>query len=268
MHSLIVGMGELGQQLARVLIQQGHQVTGLRRTPIQLAGVQMLAQAVQQADLTDVAPIQQVYVILTPDRYDAAGYRQAFVETIEPLRQALSIHPVQRLYFISSTSVYGQDQGEWVDEQSPTQPNGYNGQVLLEAEQLWRAAYPEQLVVIRPSGIYDATRLRLITWLRAGRPVPTQAWSNRIHSEDLVGFLAYLANQNSVKTCYIVTDSQPIQQDEILAGLAAWLNLPMVKCEQRQVSGKRLSNQCLLASGYPLRYPDWQSGYADILHLL
>ncbi|MFZ3193360.1 MAG: NAD-dependent epimerase/dehydratase family protein [Moraxellaceae bacterium] len=265
MHCLIVGMGALGQQLAQALLQNGHQVTGLRRTPIQLAGVQMLAQSVHQADLSAVLPIQQVYVILTPDRYDAAGYRQAFIDSIEPLRQALSAHPVARLYFISSTSVYGQDQGEWVDEQSATVPRGHNGRILLEAEQLWRQAYPEQLVLIRPSGIYGAGRLRLIEWLRAGRPVVTQGWTNRIHSEDLAGFLAYLASLSSVQTCYIATDSSPIQQDVILAGLAAQLAIPMVKREPHEVSGKRLSNQRLLASGYRLMYPDWQSGYQHII---
>lgn len=265
MHHLIVGMGALGQQLAQLLLQNGHQVTGMRRTPIQLEGIQMLAQSVQQADLSAVPPIQQVYVILTPDRYDAAGYRQAFIDTIQPLRQALSAHPVARLYFISSTSVYGQDQGEWVDEQSPTQPSGYNGQVLLEAEQLWREAYPEQLVVIRPSGIYGAGRLRLIEWLRAGRSVATQAWSNRIHSEDLAGFLAHLSTLDQLQGCYIATDSQPVLQDEVLAGLAAQLNLPMVAREPRAVSGKRLCNQSLLQSGYCLRYPNSASGYRAVL---
>ncbi len=261
MHSLIVGMGALGQQLAAQLLAQGHQVTGLRRSTVQVAGVNMLAQAVQQADLSDVAPIQQAYVILTPDHRDEASYRQTFLDSIEPLRQALSVHPLQRLYFISSTSVYGQHQGEWIDESSPTQPRSYNGQVLLEAEGLWRQAYPEQLVLIRPSGIYGAGRLRLINWLRSGRPVATQAWTNRIHSEDLARFLAYLADQINLQPCYIVTDSQPVVQDEVLAGLAAQLRVPMVPQEYCEISGKRLNNQRLLASGYCLRYPDWQSGY-------
>lgn len=265
MHHLIVGMGALGQQLAQALLQDGQQVTGLRRTPVQLDGVQMLAQSVQQVDLTHVAPIQHAYVILTPDHYNVAGYRQAFIDSIEPLRQALSAHPLQRLYFISSTSVYGQDQGEWVDEQSPTQPSGYNGQILIEAEQLWRQVHPEQLVVIRPSGIYGAGRLRLIERLRSGRPVAAQAWTNRIHSEDLAGFLAYLSTQSDVQDCYIATDSTPVLQDEVLAGLAAQLNLPMVECTPQTVSGKRLSNQRLLDSGYQLRYPDWQSGYQHVL---
>ena len=264
MHSLIVGMGALGQQLAAQLLAQGHQVTGLRRTAMPVAGVTMLAQAATQADLSGVAPIQQVYVILTPDQYDEASYRHTFIDSIAPLRQALSMHPLQRLYFISSTSVYGQDQGEWVDESSPTEPRGYNGSVLLQAEQLWRQTYPEQLVVIRPSGIYGTDRLRLVKWLQSGRPVKTQAWTNRIHSDDLAGFLAYLGDQSSVQPCYIATDSQPVMQDDVLAGLATQLQLPMLMRQASKVSGKRLSNQLLLASGYRLRYPDWQAGYQAI----
>ena len=264
MHSLIVGMGALGQQLAAQLLTQGHQVTGLRRTAMSVAGVTMLAQAATQADLSGVAPIQQAYVILTPDQYAEASYRQTFIDSIAPLRQALSMHPLQRLYFISSTSVYGQDQGEWVDESSPTEPRGYNGRVLLQAEQLWRQAYPEQLVVIRPSGIYGKDRLRLVKWLQSGRPVNTQAWTNRIHSDDLAGFLAYLADQVTVRPCYIATDSQPVPQDQVLAGLATQLELPMLMCQASKVSGKRLSNQLLLASGYRLRYSGWRAGYQAV----
>lgn len=265
MHSLIVGMGALGQQLAAELIQNGHHVTGLRRTALQVMGVRMLAQSVQQANLTTGEPIEQVYVILTPDRHDHASYQQTFIDSIAPLRHALSGHPVQRVYFISSTSVYGQNQGEWVDEQSFVQPRQYNGQILQAAEQQWRQAYPEQLVVIRPSGIYGTDRLRLIQWLQVGRPVATQAWSNRIHSTDLAGFLAYLADQPQVQPCYLATDSAPVMQDEVLAGLAAMLDIPMVSREPCEMSGKRLRNQRLLDSGYQLRYPDWQSGYRAVL---
>lgn len=264
MHSLIIGMGALGQQLAVQLLAQGHQVTGLRRSAVSVSGVQMLVQSAQQADLSSIAPLQQAYVIVTPDQYDEVSYRQTFIESIQPLRQALSAHPLQRLYFISSTSVYGQDQGEWVNEASPTQPHRYNGQVLLEAEKLWQQVYPEQLVVIRPSGIYDEHRLRLVKWLQSGCPVTTQAWTNRIHSEDLASFLAYLAGQGNVQPCYIATDSMPVMQDEVLASLAAHLQLPMVQQEWGEISGKRLSNQLLLDSGYQLRYPNWQSGYHSI----
>lgn len=264
MHCLIVGMGSIGQQLARQLLQQ-HQVTGLRRTAVSFAGVRMLAQAVQHADLSQVEPIQHVYVILTPDDYSETGYQRTFIQSIAPLRQALSCHPVQRVYFISSSSVYAQHQGEWVDENSPTCPTAYNGQVLLEAERLWREAYPEQLVVVRPSGIYGEGRLRLVNWLRSGRPVVRQAWTNRIHSTDLVGFLAYLADLEAVQDCYIVTDSRPVEQDVVLEGLAEQLGLPMVERQEGAVSGKRLSNQRLLASGYRLKYADWREGYRAVL---
>ena len=77
-----------------------------------------------------------------------------------------------------------------------------------------------------------------------------------------------MSTRHQLADCYIATDSQPVLQDEVLAGLAVQLNLPMVEREPRTVSGKRLSNQRLLDSGYRLRYPDWQSGYAGALRLL
>ncbi|MEC7119850.1 MAG: NAD-dependent epimerase/dehydratase family protein [Pseudomonadota bacterium] len=264
MHSLVIGMGDTGQRVAQGLLALGHRVTGVRRSIHAVAGVQMLAQSVHQLDLSNIAPVDQVYVILAPDQSDAAGYQQTFLHSIEPLRQALSVHPVQRLYLISSTSVYAQDQGEWVDEQSPTEPERFNGSVLLQAERHWRALYADRLVVIRPSGIYSAHRRRLVRWLQSGRPVATQAWSNRIHIEDLAGFLVHLATLTQVEPCYIATDDQPCYLDHILAGLADQLHLHMVDRIEQPVSGKRLSNQQLKQSGYVLRYANWQAGYAGL----
>jgi nucleoside-diphosphate-sugar epimerase len=261
MHILIVGMGDTGRRVASLLVAAGHQVTGMRRHPQPQDGVDLLAQSALEPDFSMLAPIDQVCVILAPDQHDEASYRQTFVQTIAPLATALADHPVQRVLFVSSTSVYGQSDGDWVDEHSTTEPQRYNGQVLCEAEQLWRRHCGDRVVVVRPSGIYGPSRERLLRWLDQAKPVAAQQWSNRIHVDDLAGFLAHLVRLSSVESLYIATDDCPVPLDQVLQGLATATDKPMVAVLERLPHGKRLDNQRLKDSGFVLNYPNWSQGY-------
>lgn len=261
MHILIVGMGDTGSRVARRLVAAGHQVTGMRRHPQPQDGITMLAQSALEPNFSALAPIDQVCVILTPDQHDEASYRQTFVQTIAPLAKALADHPVQRVLFVSSTSVYGQSDGDWVDEHSSTEPQHYNGRVLCEAEQQWRQHFAERVVVVRPSGIYGPRRERLLRWLDQAKPVNTQQWSNRIHIDDLAGFLAHLMRLPSVEPLYIATDDCPVPLDQVLQGLATATSKAMVEVLDNVPRGKRLDNQRLKASGFILDYPNWSQGY-------
>lgn len=262
MHVLIVGLGDIGRLLATNLVALGHQVTGMSRTTQTLAHVRHLAQSVHQADLSQLAPVDWVYVLLTPDERTASSYAHIFVDSVQPLHTALQMHPVQRVVFISSTSVYGSGQGEWMDENTPTQPDTETAQVLWQAEQQWRQCWQDQLIVVRPSGIYGPNRLRLVRWVQQGRPVKTHQWTNRIHAHDLAGFLAYLTTLAAPMPLYLATDQQPSLQHEVLNYIAQQLNLPAVATLAGVLAGKRLSNQRLIESGYTLQYPSYQQGYA------
>jgi len=261
MHILIVGMGDTGRRVASLLVAAGHQVTGMRRHPQPQEGVKMLAQSALEPNFLALAPIDQVCVILAPNQHDEASYRQTFVQTIAPLAKALADHPVQRVLFVSSTSVYGQSDGGWVDEHSTTEPKHYNGQVLCEAEQQWRRHFAERVVVVRPSGIYGSKRERLLRWLDQAKPVQAHQWSNRIHIDDLAGFLVHLLRLSSVEPVYIATDDCPVPLDQVLQGLATATNKLMVKVLDDVPQGKRLDNQRLKDSGFVLDYPNWSQGY-------
>ena len=112
----------------------------------------------------------------------------------------------RRLLFVSSTGVYAQRDGEWIDEDSPTEPTGFTGQVMLEAEQLPSAA------ACRPPACAWAgctTRVALAAEpVRAGLRVerdPPQ-YSNRIHRDDAAALLAFLlqadASGTALQPCY------------------------------------------------------------------
>ena len=269
MHVLIVGFGETAKLLANNLLAQGHQVTGLSRSGSPYTGVQMLAQPVQQADLSRLAAIDRVYVLLSPDERAVAAYQQIFLASLHPLFNALRPHPVQRVVFISSTSVYGPGQGEQVDELSiPQPPVDSTAAVLWQAEQQWRDVWQERLTVVRPSGIYGPGRLRLLRWVQAARPVTLQQWTNRIHIQDLAAILAGLASNPAPEALYLATDLQPALQDEVLDGLAALLGLPALPKQPGVLSGKRLHALHLKTAGYQYLYPDWQAGYQHIIRQL
>lgn len=267
---LLVGMGKLGGSLAQQLSLQGWQVTGLCRTP-RLHSPYPL----HYVDLCQQVPTLPAYdyvvVMLTPASRDEAGYRATFVHGLQHLLQGLS-QPPQRLLFVSSTSVYHQSEGEWVDEQSPTQPSGYAGQVLLQAEDLVRAL-PYPTSVLRLSGIYGAGRNHLLEQVLAGVGQAEQPAyiSNRIHQQDVVGFICHLLNlalqQQPWRSCYLVTDSEPAPLAEVCQWLAQQLGVQLhtLKGLRSRGGSKYCRNHAVIESGYVLHYPDYRQGYQATL---
>lgn len=258
MHILLVGMGDTSRRIVPLLQAKGHHVSGIRRHPRGDEGCLVLAQDIHQPDLSALAPIDWVYVILSPDQMDANSYQRTYVESVAPLTHALRAHPIQRIVFVSSTSVYGQNAGEWINEHSPTQPQRFNGQLLLQAERAWQQAWPDRVTVVRPSGIYSAERRRLYRLIEQGKPIATQAWSNRIHIDDLAAFLAHLVEVNGLEHIYLASDDVPVELDRILQALAGEQPLPR---QAAAISGKRILNFSLKRTGFQLKYPSWQSGY-------
>jgi nucleoside-diphosphate-sugar epimerase len=269
---LIVGVGDIGTRLALTLQGQGHEVHGLRRSAAEVPGVQM-----QQADVTDPAlhlpaGLDYVYVILTPAESGDEGYRRIFVEGLGNILVALKGQAPRRIFFVSSTAVYAQDNGEWVDESSPTEPTKYNGIRLLEAERLLRASGFANTTV-RFAGIYGPDRLRLINWVKSGKPVvadPPQ-WTNRIHIEDCVGLLAFLLARDSegvaLEEIYIGVDDEPVPMHVVLDWVADHCNLAHVPHGTATASSqnKRLKNTRVSRAGFVFSCPNFRKGYLAVL---
>lgn len=270
---LIAGLGDIGGRLATTLAAQGHEVHGLRRQPEPLPGVRLLqADVTQPATLALPAGLDYVYIILTPGEYSDEGYRRTYVEGLRNVMDALGGQVLKRIFFVSSTAVYAQDRGEWVDESSPTDPMDFNGRRLLEAEQLLRRAGFTNTSV-RFAGIYGPGRLRLLNWVRAGRPVVAEPpqWTNRIHSDDCVGLLAFLLERDSAGVAlddiYIGVDNEPVPQHVVLHWLAGRMGLPPVPSISADAEGqnKRLSNARSRRLGYGYVYGDYLAGYGSML---
>jgi len=277
MRVLIAGCGYVGSRLAGLLVESGAEVFALRRRPsADLLGVTTLC-----ADLTDPETLatlprslDAVVFCPSPSSPDFHGYSRIFIDGLRNLTEALSAHerPPGRLIFTSSTAVYGQSNGEWVDETSPTRPRRFNGKVLLEAEKLLHDG-PLSGCVMRLGGIYGPGRVRRIEQVRAGevRLDPgAPHYTNRIHLEDAARSLVHLLTLRSVAPVYLVTDNEPAPDNDVLRFIAAELGLPEPPMAEsptpRRSGSKRCRNDRLIASGYRLAYPSYRDGY--LVHLV
>lgn len=277
MRVLIAGCGDVGSSLASRLVTNGHEVWGLRRRvtklPEDVNPVRVdLGKISSHCDL----PQQLDWVYFTaaaPERTEEA-YRQTYLEGLQNLVRALEQRGERprRLFFTSSTSVYGQTSGEWVDENSPTQPQLFTGKIMLEAEAYLRqASIPS--TVVRFGGIYGPGRGML---LRQARDLPEVVakpvhFTNRIHRDDCAGVLLHLMSLSQPDPLYVAVDDYPAPRHEVLTWIAQQLGKPgprLVEQDGGAFAGKRCANRLLKHSGYRFCFPSYKEGYRDLIDAL
>lgn len=272
---LILGCGDLGRRLAGELAPLGYAVTGLRRHPPEDDG-NLHYVAADTGDLKALESIvaegfDVILVTMTPSERGDEGYRKAYVQTCENLTAALKAtgQTPRLLLYVSSTGVYGQSDGEWVDEQSPTEPNRDSGWRLLEAEQVIAKSGFNHCIV-RFSGIYGPGRNRLLEQVRQGRATLSARYTNRIHADDAAGVLTHLVERQRrgepIDNLYLASDNEPAPMAEVVNWLAMQLKVDEARFapDQGQL-GKRCDNRRLRATGYEFRYPDYRAGYLALL---
>jgi len=275
---LIAGCGDIGSALGTRLHADGHEVWGLRRSARALPeGMHSLRADLTVPESLDGLPerLDAAVYIATPDHYDDAAYEAAYVRGLANLLGALHTDGghIARLIFVSSTSVYAQNGGQWVDEDSPTNATGFSAKRLLQAEHMALEA-PIFGVVVRFGGIYGPGRNRLLQRVRDGRPcqqTPT-LYTNRIHRDDCVAVLRHLLSLSEPEHIYLAVDSDPAPQCAVMDWLALQMGVPepprldsKISRDTGPQSNKRCRNARLLASGYQLIYPSYRDGYAVIL---
>ncbi|MGM8897441.1 MULTISPECIES: SDR family oxidoreductase [unclassified Psychrobacter] len=269
---LIIGQGDIGLPVTNKLAEDGLSVTGLARSKREHYDLDSNAKFMQADALTLSAEQLQDFthmaVIVTPDEYSTSGYHDSYLAINQHLAElADTLTNLVRVVFISSTGIYGQDSGEWIDEDTaPVTPERAASKVILQAEQALQQGFGHKTIVIRPSGIYGRERLMRLRKAREPqkKPVAAAHWSNRIMDRDLVNIIANVLITDAPKPLYIATDYAPVTTFE----LGVWLSEqigetpPAIDNKKTAVTGKRLHSNIPLAW---LNYPDWQAGYRDIL---
>lgn len=276
---LIAGCGYVGSALARELVAGSHTVFGLRRHPASLPpGVVPIAAdlAVSRSLAELPTGLDAVVYAASPGGRDEALYRTIYVKGLRNLLDVLEAQGQRprRVIFVSSTGVYGQSRGEWIDETSPTEPSDEPARLLLEGESVLRGG-PFPGVVLRLGGIYGPRRTRLVEQVRQGHAVIARGatrYTNRIHRDDCVGALRHLLELEEPADVYLGVDHEPEDEAVVLRWLAGALGAPPPRVaargeepSRRRRGNKRCRNDRLVASGYRFRFPSYREGYTALL---
>lgn len=268
---LLAGAGYVGTALGLSLARADHTVFALSRNPDALPR----ELSPMRADLTDPETLTRlpegldfaVFSASAGESLDEA-YVRVYVRGLSNLLEALAPQQsLRRVFFTSSTAVYAQDDGSWVDEQSPTEPTHFSGRRTLEAEQV-AATSVVPTTVFRCSGIYGPGRSRLVASVRDGsaRIPSNDHFTNRIHRDDLAGALRYFMERGIAEDRVLVSDDDPAPYSDVVSWLAERLGVPRPPVEntgKRSRGGnKRCRNGKLRALGYELRFPTFREGYS------
>jgi len=276
---LIVGSGDIGGGLGQQLVNEGHEVWGVRRSDKPLGhGIKTISADVADMEtLIGVFPDKidyVVYCVASPE-FSEEGYSKYYVKGLKHILALLTqAHEApKRIFFVSSTSVYPHHDGAWVNEDTELEPTAFAGRKMLEAEhQVLSADFPA--TVVRFSGIYGPGRTRLINQAKKGAhcdPEP-DVWTNRIHRDDCVGVLRFLIEEDSKGTplspIYLASDPQPSPLYEVLEWLKDRIGDVEPDHDVPEVTrrgSKRCDSSRLQSLGYNFKYTDYQQGYDEIL---
>lgn len=278
MTILLAGCGDLGTEAGLRFAAAGHRVVGWRRSPDKLpAEIEGVAANLSTAELPPVpADTTAVVIAVAADGPTEEAYRAAYVDGVGHVLDALERDAVtpQRILFVSSTAVYGDADGAWIDESTIPEPGGFSGRIMREAEDLLLKRLDRTGItpfVLRLGGIYGPGRTRLIDQVRTGAAlIPDQPrYTNRIHRDDAARAIVHLCTMTAEPdSAYLGVDDDPAELGDVLRFLAAELGMaapPTASLGDARGGNKRCSNALLRGTAFSLKYPSFREGYRDIL---
>ncbi len=334
---LIIGQGKIGLPVTQQLAKKGFATTGVargERTNYYLDSnlskdinkdanknvnnkINFIQADATQLTAEQLKPFTHIAIIVSPSiaslmsqstSQRVESYRNTYLDIakhIASLQENNQLANLERLVFISSTGVYGQNDGEWIDENSMVKPPSREpSNIILQAEQALQTAFLEKCIIIRPSGIYGVDRLMEINRAKAINtpsmpamppipPMPQCAWTNRIMDTDLVNIIVKVLLTDTPKAVYLATDYQPMTSFELNNWLCQQLGTASAETDNtntpqqskqaleqksnQQQSEQQASKQQPPATGKRihsniplnwLKYPDWQAGYQMILRTI
>ncbi|WP_227131889.1 NAD-dependent epimerase/dehydratase family protein [Halorubellus salinus] len=286
MRVVVLGCGYVGIELGRQLVDRGHDVVGVRRSESGLDAIEGAGFDGVQADVTDaesVAALPDADALVFAASSGGRGADAAREVYVDGLQTALGEYatrddPPRRLVYTSSTGVFGDHGGDWVDESTPIDPTTAKTRVLAAAEAVALAAdrlYGIDGTVARFAGLYGPDRYRLERYVDG--PV-TEGYLNMIHRDDAAGAVRFLLETDRARGDVVhVVDDEPVSKWAFADYLADACGEPSPEkqttterladgdlsaaAERRIRAEKRVDNARLRDLGYEFRYPTYREGY-------
>ena len=286
MRVAILGCGYVGLELGRRLVARGHEVVGVRRSIEGCEAIEEAGLDAVRADVTDpealswVPDADALVFAASSGGRGADAAREVYVEGLGTAIDHFGERerPPDRLIYTSSTGVYGDHDGGWVDEETQIEPTTEKTRVLAEAERVALES-PIDGTVARFAGLYGPERYRLERYLEG--PV-TEGYLNMVHRDDAAGAVRYLLEEDLARgEVVLVSDDEPAEKWAFADWLAEQCGVeepPKWTKEERLAEGdlseaarrrvltsKRCSNAKLRELGYEFEYPTFREGYREAI---
>lgn len=288
----VLGCGYVGIELGRRLLssEDVERVVGVRRSDsgvkeIEAAGIEAVQGDLCDESTLDSLPDSDVIVfVASVGRKNARTARKLYVDGQKAVLDhfANRKNPPDRYIYTSSTGVYGDHDGAWVDEETPLDPATERERTLVDAESIaleTAAGYGIDGTVTRFAALYGPGRDRLDRYLEG--PV-TEGVTNLTHRDDAAGALAFLIHESCTRNeVVLVVDDEPVSKWELADWLAENCNRPKppkqtkadrlsdsslsASARQRILTEKRCCNKKLRSLGYDRVYPTFRDGYRALI---
>lgn len=274
---LVIGCGYLGERVARRWLAEGSVVHCVIRSLDRARRLESLGFAPFVGDVTrpeTLAALPAADTLLYAVGYQPGSGVSRHAVYVDGLRAVLDRLDANssRIVLASSTGVYGESGGAWVDEESPCRPGREAGQVLLAAEETLRGhRLGSAGIILRFAGLYGPGRIPKLADLKAGRPIAVSSHGmlNLVHIDDAAAAVVAAAQAAPPRT-YLIADGRPVLRREFYRYVAELLHTaepqfvepsPDEAARQRGGGDKRVSNRRMIEElGVVLEYPTYREG--------
>jgi len=278
--TLIIGCGYLGRRVGRLLQGRGDRAWGTARSADRADelggwGVEaVVADVLRPASLDGLPRADRVLYCVGFDRSAGVPIRSVYVDGLGRALERVASRAGSIVY-VSSTGVYGGDDGGWVDEETPPGPRTESGRACLEGEGLVRsceAATGLRATIVRFSGLYGPGRIMRSEGLIRGEPVvgDPDKFLNLIHIDDAAAVAVAALDRGGSGELFLGSDDRPAPRREFYERAAEAMGAPPPRFRpaepgspeaRREGSNKRVRNGRMRAVlSVALLYPDIASG--------
>jgi len=281
-NRLVFGCGYLGFRVARLWKSQGDDVYAVTRSLtnakiMEKEGIIPVIADITKSDTVQGLPHADTILFsvgMDRKRYDSV--HAVYVDGLKNVLSGISQAPSQFIY-VSSTGVYGNFDGAWIDENSPTDPAREGGKACLAAENfLQTSKLATQSCILRFAGIYGPQRVptKALIQSQQWKKISSDGFLNLIHVDDGAEIIQKVAEQGIVQETLNVSDGNPPKRKEYYQFIAKQLGLSEIPWEEteavnentRSGSNKRVSNKKLVEKlGDLFQYENFRIGLQQAL---